>query len=353
MSNIGDTLVIKQIIENDMPLFIYGSGEVAKFVHEKLKTNNLCVKGYFVDDIFLNSSDKNSILPLSYINVYKEKFNIVMGHIEGYKISKSEIRRRINNINLNDIYYLSEIYNMEELSLKFIDMNKGKFQNIKNLLADEQSRKSLTAYIDAKVYNNYSCLKDIYCEEHYFPKDIISLNENESLIDCGAYIGDTIKDFIALNNNKFKNIIAVEADPINMSILKENYLDERIRFCEVAVFSKKTDLLFDSSENMLSKISEGNGVLVKADKLDNIVKEGEEISFIKMDIEGAEMAALKGAEKIIKTQKPKLAISVYHKRNDLIEIFEYLKGLVPEYKFYFRVHKPIAIDAVLYAVAEF
>ena len=354
MSNISnDTLVIKQMIEKDIPLFIYGSGEVAKFVNEKLKTNNIFAKGFFVDDIFLKNSDKNSILPLSYFNVYNEKFNIVMGHIEGYKISKNEIRNRINNINLNDIFYLSEIYNMEELSLRFVDTNKEKFQNIKNELADEQSRKSLTAYIDAKVYNNYEYLKDVYCEEHYFPKDIISLNENESLIDCGAYIGDTIKDFIALNNNKFNNIIAVEADSKNMSILKKNYLDERIRFCEVAVYSKKTNLLFDSSENMLSKISKDNGVFVRADKLDSIVKDGEEISFIKMDIEGAEVAALKGTEQIIKIQKPKLAISVYHKRNDLIEIFEYLKGLVPEYKFYFRVHKPIAIDAVLYAIAKF
>jgi len=69
-------------------------------------------------------------------------------------------------------------------------------------------------------------------------------------------------------------------------------------------------------------------------KLDDDMQE--EITFIKMDIEGAEVAALLGTQNHIKRSKPKLAISLYHKLPDLIEIPRLIRQLVPEYKFYFQ-----------------
>ena len=81
-----------------------------------------------------------------------------------------------------------------------------------------------------------------------------------------------------------------------------------------------------------------------------MIEEEEKVSFIKMDIEGAELPALNGAEKIIQRHKPKLAVCVYHKREDLITIPQYIKSIVPEYKFYLRVHFPYASELVLYGV---
>ena len=75
----------------------------------------------------------------------------------------------------------------------------------------------------------------------------------------------------------------------------------------------------------------------------------EPITFIKMDIEGSEMRALKGAKQIITTYKPKLAICIYHKLDDLWRIPQYIHSLVPEYKFYIRHHSILYSDTVLYA----
>lgn len=77
---------------------------------------------------------------------------------------------------------------------------------------------------------------------------------------------------------------------------------------------------------------------------------GEDVSFIKMDIEGAEMDALHGAAELIKSKKPKLAICIYHKLEDLWEIPLYIRSLVVGYDFYVRQHTPLYLETVLYAI---
>lgn len=83
-------------------------------------------------------------------------------------------------------------------------------------------------------------------------------------------------------------------------------------------------------------------------QLDEFLK-GERITFVKMDIEGAEYDALKGAAQIIKEQKPKLAISIYHTPNDIIKIPELLLELRPDYKFYIRHYSLLPNEIILYA----
>ena len=72
------------------------------------------------------------------------------------------------------------------------------------------------------------------------------------------------------------------------------------------------------------------------------------ITFLKADIEGEELNMLKGAENTIKKYKPKMAISVYHRPDDLFSIFEYIKKLVPEYAFFLRHHSISFDETVLY-----
>lgn len=74
------------------------------------------------------------------------------------------------------------------------------------------------------------------------------------------------------------------------------------------------------------------------------------VTFIKMDIKGAELVALQGAGNIIQTQKPKLAICIYHKEEDLTEIPMYIKELVPEYQLYIRHYSNNAFETALYAI---
>lgn len=95
--------------------------------------------------------------------------------------------------------------------------------------------------------------------------------------------------------------------------------------------------------------SKESNMIGEVRKLDDVLK-GERVTFIKMDIEGSELAALKGAANTIRSQKPKLAICIYHSPQDMLNIPIYIKSLVPEYKIYIRHYTDMMLETVCYAV---
>ena len=91
------------------------------------------------------------------------------------------------------------------------------------------------------------------------------------------------------------------------------------------------------------------GTKIEATTIDEAVGD-EEVTFIKMDIEGSELKALKGAEKTIRRCRPKLAICVYHRVDDLVTIPQYIQSLCPDYKLFYRNYCQLGLEAIIYAV---
>ena len=83
--------------------------------------------------------------------------------------------------------------------------------------------------------------------------------------------------------------------------------------------------------------------------VDSILNGGE-VTFIKLDIEGSELEALRGASESIRKYHPLLAISVYHKPSDIVDIPTYIKNLVPEYELCLRSYHEENTEIVLYAI---
>ena len=110
-------------------------------------------------------------------------------------------------------------------------------------------------------------------------------------------------------------------------------------------------MYFNASNSLSSSIDDESGAL-KVDLLTiDEVTAGHDVSFIKMDIEGAELAAFKGAQKTITAHQPILAISLYHKPEDLITIPQFIHELHRDYRFWLRAHHPrFAYEMVLYAI---
>ena len=114
------------------------------------------------------------------------------------------------------------------------------------------------------------------------------------------------------------------------------------------LWSKADVLRFAASEGpSISAISGTGNTSVEVEAIDNVSPDA---TFIKLDVEGAELEALKGAAGTIRRNRPKLAICMYHKPGDLFEIPLFIKSLAPEYRFYLRQHQPVSCELVLYAV---
>ena len=108
-------------------------------------------------------------------------------------------------------------------------------------------------------------------------------------------------------------------------------------------------LSFSSDGGEGSLISEEGNLHIAVAPLDDILI-NQSIDFIKMDIEGAELLALAGAKKSIEKNRPILAISYYHKPDDIWKIPLWLSEHCDNYKFYLRQHHYNSFDSVLYAV---
>ena len=100
--------------------------------------------------------------------------------------------------------------------------------------------------------------------------------------------------------------------------------------------------------SMITETTTGT-VTIETAAIDEIVKD-DKVTFLKLDVEGAEMKALQGAKNTILKNKPRLAVCIYHKPEDIIEIPAYLLSLNPDYHFYIRHYKLSYNETVLYAI---
>lgn len=110
--------------------------------------------------------------------------------------------------------------------------------------------------------------------------------------------------------------------------------------------------MFCSEATGGSRVSDSGTSSIEVDKIDNLISHDIKVTMIKMDLEGVELEALKGAKAIIKKHKPKLAIAVYHKIDDLIELPKYIQSIVADYNFYLRAQCFDSVDVILYAIPK-
>ena len=240
-------------------------------------------------------------------------------------------------------------------SKDYFNQNKSKIQTILKNLADDYSQKTFSDLIYCRINKQYPIE---YCPDtQYFPQDIFKLSQNEIFIDCGAYIGDTIRNFIKICNNRYKKIVAFEPEPTLFHKLKQNNFPSCICI-NGGVWKNKDNLPFLALGSAGSRLeladTSGNCnpnqlINVPVYKIDD-TSACSDMTFLKMDIEGSELNALKGAEKTIRKNKPKLAVCIYHSDTDMLEIPLWILSLNMGYKLYVRHYSKDLWETVLYTI---
>lgn len=276
----------------------------------------------------------------------------------GYAIQPQLEKMGFKNIFwINDCYY--ETIEILEDKVKANHFIKH-ISNFFDYCTDEESKRVLYHVLKLRI----SAIRDeygyseIYSPNQYFEDEIIKLTEHEVFLDCGAYDGDTVDTFIKKVDSKFDKIYAYEMDEVNYQGMMERFssypsvIQDKIVSFKMGV-SDNAGEVFYSSNGVGTTIRFNSGdKTAKLGTIDSTVNEQDKVSLICMDVEGAEIEALKGAKRTIQRYRPRLAISIYHKVDDIWEIPEFIKTMLPEYKFFVRHHSKRYDDTVLYAVCD-
>lgn len=354
IKQICDSESFKQEIEHTMallsgkPLILYGAGAVglsaAKiFKHYHIQVSCFC-------DKHKTGIHEQTGLPIISPQVLKDKYpdaNILICSVN----YKKEIIHDLSVLGINPkCIFLRESLNLHEMTDSDIEPHIAGYQRAFDLFHDEQSKQILLERI--QCYLTSSPITASPTTLQYFDPEIIALSNDEIFVDGGMYTGDTANVFFKMTGNHYKHYYGFEPDEKNFRIANENLLGQaNLTLVPQGLWSKDGQLTFSQSLTSSSRVDEnGGGSFVQVTSLDRYFCNKTPPTFIKMDIEGAELEALKGAADIISQHKPKLAICAYHKPEDLYTLPEWIKSCRKDYQFYLRHYTASIYETVLYAI---
>lgn len=231
-----------------------------------------------------------------------------------------------------------ELYNRAESLKNHLD----DYIFLYDKLEDYRSKKLLFAILNNWYNFDFETLKTSSETNylHYFDVDLINCDDNEVIVDLGAYIGDTIIDYFnTYGISQYKKIYCYEITDESFENLKNNLAYyQNIEFIKKAVGNEIDNLYVNKSsvDNSTNTISDKGEISIPVTTLDDDIKE--QITMIKMDIEGSEQKALEGCKQHIINDHPKLLISVYHNHEDLWKIPKMINEMSNTYKFYLRYY---------------
>lgn len=179
-----------------------------------------------------------------------------------------------------------------------------------------------------------------YFYDDYFDLDLLKCNQEEVIVDLGAYTGDTILSYFEnYGKDAYKKIYCYEITPTTFETLKKTLKDFPNIDCRLKEIGNQKGYMqvennpTSASSNTIAIGKEGKTIVTTLDEdIDDT------ITLIKADIEGFEQKALEGAKKHIKKEHPKLLISVYHSNEDLWKIPKMIHAFDSTYQFYLRYH---------------
>jgi FkbM family methyltransferase len=223
------------------------------------------------------------------------------------------------------------------------------------LWADDSSGAEFNAQVRWRTQLDFDGLPAPGLGPAYFPKDVVRLKMDERFVDCGAFDGDTLGDFVTASGRRFESYWALEPDPANFAKLQtlidamDASVAERIKIFPIAASDRKEMLRFAAGAAASSTLDPTGDLQVQGERLDSLLGETRP-SFIKMDIEGAELAALEGCAGLLSSARPILAVSAYHLQEHLWQLPLYLAERLNNYRFFLRPHDLEGWDLVLYAI---
>lgn len=340
-------LGVEVLKARDEPVFIYGDGEYAEVVERYLAVHGVKVAGRFVDAAYAGRG-----VASTYEKVQSEHsgLQIVLGIADQEIARKSWARNGYTSVGKPVSLVLSPHY-LDSIDAAFVNLHAGELERCRTRLEDAWSRDTLLAYLKTNITGRDQYLRSVQVGDQYFPS-MVRLERDAVFADCGAYTGDTLRDFVSRVPDFCGKYYGFEPDPQNyqrlLATIRE--INGQNFFAFPAGVGQRHGMqkfMVGGNSTTDSKVSDAGDLEVEIRTLDEACPDA---TFIKLDIEGGEYEALEGARNTIVRNKPQIAVCVYHRPEHLWSIMQLLESMVPGYRFYLRQHRTICTELVLYAV---
>lgn len=349
---------LSKLLNESDAIYLYGAGiygqRMIDFIEKYAKKNRDKIVG-FLDD----TADKQgrTLLgvkiynPLECLKSYNNELiliccderghEIIYGNLLKYNVPKEKIViPEISFVDFNQ-------------SSSFIRENIGKIEKIFDSCVDDLSRKTFINVLKYRIAHQPELLSEISVElkNRYFEPGIVECGKDCVYLDCGSYIGDTLKQFIEYTNRHYKKAICCEAVQKNALLISDLVKSEKYENVEVyniGTWNENTEVMFVEAGEKSGYIGSEGTTKIIVKTIDDILA-GQKVDIVKIEVDGAEYESLQGMEKTIQAYNPIIAISVYHNTSDILLIPE--KLIESGYKLFLRYYgKTTLTDVVCYAV---
>lgn len=228
---------------------------------------------------------------------------------------------------------------------------EGRLANAFAMLDSEKSKQQFEATLSFRLGHNLDAAPQPDADPQYFPAVVAEHAQTMQgiwLADGGAYDGDSLRE--AAMRVDLKGAYAFEPDPENFRKLGSYASGLSIPvICFPCGVSGATELLsFSTGQGEACAIGAEGDTRIQGVALDDCLH-NQPVNFIKLDIEGSELEALRGASRIIRRNRPILAIAAYHHWDHIWSIPEFVRSLAMDYRLAYRTHEHNTFDSVFYA----
>jgi FkbM family methyltransferase len=229
--------------------------------------------------------------------------------------------------------------------------NRGDYQWVRGLMADQESIKTFDSVMDFRLNATIASMNrfSFRVEQQYF-ENFLYLSSGEVFVDGGGYDGFTTLEFVK-KCPQYGAVHFFEPSVLNLEKARKNLSQfNNIFYHELGLYDAEATLCFDAGAGSACRISDSGAEKIDVDSLDAVVLD--KVSFIKLDLEGAEMSALSGMREHIINDQPKLAVAVYHQPSDFRTIPKYVLGLRDDYNVYLRHYTEGWAETIMFFVPK-
>lgn len=383
------------------PIYLYGTGDGGDKILSALEQYHIPVAGVFASDGFVRNRTFHGMKVRSYGEVAAGGEDFVI--LVAFGSTLPEVAERIAALDRRHTLFLPDVplYGGSLFDGRYFSAHRGDLEALFPLFADDRSREVLSDAVNFRLSGKLRYLQKTD-EPAAVLRELFSGQVIRTAVDGGAYKGDSARVlFDALSPAA---VVAVEPDERTYRKLSA-YAEEETRGTVIPVHAALWEddgaSLFSSSASRGASLREERGenrteseneeqsagsisssfgpslstarnrqcgrgkrhartVLTPCRRLDGLFSEGgvgfpsaDTVDFLKLDVEGAEAEALAGAKKLLLREEPNLAVSLYHRTDDLITLPRTVHALLPRHRLYLRRAPCIPLwDLTLYAVRD-